>query len=111
MSKKSMELAIGTLVMIVLAALILVVLILGFTIGWNNLWNKILPYIGGNSGYNIDSVKNACDILCKAASVSPSTKSEYCTDTKTIIYGNNNKKQESCHNLKLELGLSCDVPC
>lgn len=111
-SKRSMEMAIGTLVVIVLAVLVLIVLVLGFTIGWKALWNKITPYIGGSSGgANVDSVRNACELACNSASVSPSSMTEYCKEKKTIIFDKDNKESDTCYNLKSKIGLSCDVTC
>lgn len=108
--------AIGTLVVIVLAVIVLVVLIMGFSIGWKTLWSKINPFIGGTSGggSNVDSVRQACDILCQSASVSGSSKTEYCTNKQTVVYGGGKTDdKKTCKELEsVNIGLkACDVSC
>ena len=110
LNKKAMEMAISTLIVIILAVLLLVVLALGFTTGWSSLWNKITPYIGGSSGNNVDSMKNACELLCNSASVSGSSKTEYCNVNQTLVIGKE-KFKGTCDNLKSQIGLACDVTC
>jgi hypothetical protein len=121
--KKGSEMTIGTLVVIVLAVIVLVVLIMGFSLGWKNLWAKINPFIGGSSGggNNVDSIKQACDILCQSGStgsggnvISPSSKVEYCKNIQTVVYGGgkaNDKK--TCNELsKMNIGIKpCDIVC
>ena len=53
---------IGTIVIIVLAIVVLVFLIFGFTTGWTNLWGKI-TILGGGSA-TINEVSQACAIAC-----------------------------------------------
>lgn len=113
-SKRSSEMAIGTLVVIILAIIVLVVLIMGFTMGWKTLWAKINPFIGGGGsggGNNVDSVKVACQVLCDSASVSPSSKIDYCKEKKAVIFTDGTKTSDSCNNLKTKLGMSCSVSC
>ena len=114
-NKKGSEMTIGTLVVIVLAVIVLVILIVGFTTGWKTLWAKINPFIGGSSGggSNVDSVKQACDILCGSASVSPSSKTEYCTSKQTVIYGSGKTDKKTCKELESAgIGIRvCDTSC
>lgn len=106
---------IGTLVVIVLAIIVLVVLVLGFTTGWSALWAKINPFIGGSSGgVNVDSVRQACELLCGSASVSPSSKIEYCNNIQTVVYEKGKTYKETCKVLesKKDIGLKvCDISC
>jgi len=48
MNKAGAEMTIGTIIVIILALVVLVVLIYGFTTGWGNLWDKLTGYGGGN---------------------------------------------------------------
>ena len=59
LNKKAQDLSIGTLILIVLGIVVLVLLILGFSLGWSNLWEKINIFQGGSS---LESVIQACNI-------------------------------------------------
>jgi len=52
-------LSIGTLILIVLGIIILVLLILGFSMGWSNLWEKINIFGGGTS---LEAVAEKCKL-------------------------------------------------
>ncbi|MBU0760874.1 MAG: hypothetical protein KJ600_02225 [Nanoarchaeota archaeon] len=58
MNKRGQDLSIGTLILIVLGIVVLVLLILGFSLGWSNLWEKINIF-GGTS---IGTVATQCEI-------------------------------------------------
>jgi len=58
-NKKAQDLSIGTLILIVLGIVVLVLLILGFSIGWSNLWEKI-GIFGGSS--SVSDVVIACNL-------------------------------------------------
>lgn len=58
-NKKGQDLSIGTLILIVLGVIVLVLLILGFSLGWSNLWEKINIFGGSNS---IGDVATACSL-------------------------------------------------
>ena len=75
-NKKGQEMSVTTLILIIIGIVLLVVLILGFTMGWQNLWNKI-NILGGTS--NIETVIQACNL----AATSDSTYS-YCSEFKQI---------------------------
>ncbi|MBI2004524.1 hypothetical protein HYS72_03620 [Candidatus Pacearchaeota archaeon] len=57
MNKKGQELSTTTVILLILAVLVLVFLILGFSIGWS----KINPFL---SKSNVDSISDACNIAC-----------------------------------------------
>ena len=57
-NKKAQGMSVTTIILIVLGLVVLVVLILGFTIGWD----KIAPWIDG--GNNVDDIKQQCAISC-----------------------------------------------
>ncbi|MGV8152383.1 MAG: hypothetical protein ACP5OG_04830 [Candidatus Nanoarchaeia archaeon] len=81
MNKKGAEMTIGTIIVIILALLVLVVLIYGFTTGWGDLWGKMKNYFGFGSKVNIDEIKTACTLAC-------TTNAEYafCTQTRQVVF-------------------------
>jgi hypothetical protein len=78
-NKKGQEMSVTTLVLIVIGVVLLVMLILGFSMGWQNLWGKI-NVLGGGS--NVVTVIEAC----KIAATSDSTYS-YCNEFKKVTIG------------------------
>jgi len=95
LNKKGAEMTIGTLVIIVLAVIVLVILVLGFTTGWNNLWDNISNFFSG--GGDVKTIVNQCtvaatvsntfDYCCKAREVKFSEKEEIITCADTRISG------------------------
>jgi hypothetical protein len=59
LNKKGQDLSIGTLILIVLGVIVLVLLVLGFSIGWTNLWEKINIFGGSSS---VGDVVTACNL-------------------------------------------------
>ena len=57
-SKRAQELSTTALILIVIGVIILVFVVLGFSIGWNNLFEKIGIFAGGGS--SIESITLAC---------------------------------------------------
>ncbi len=57
LNKRGQELSTTTVILLILAVLVLVFLILGFSIGWS----KINPFLSRN---NVDSISDACNIAC-----------------------------------------------
>lgn len=88
MDKKGAELAIGTLVLIVLAIVVLVVLILGFTLGWSNLWGKI----GLAGSTDLTSFTAACRVAATSEA-----KGSFCECRNVEINGVKNPRD-------------CDIP-
>jgi hypothetical protein len=97
-NKKAQDLSIGTLILIVLGIVVLVLLILGFSIGWSNLWEKI-GIFGGSS--SISDIVVACnlagtsestyDFCQKFHQIKIDGKTEYlnCQDSRVNINLNN----------------------
>lgn len=112
MHKKGAEMTIGTIIVIILALVVLVVLIYGFSTGWGNLWNKLTGYGGGT--VNVQTVVDGCRIACATGG-----SYDYCTKKQKVIFDTNvssarNKQEYSCLALELQqVGLpSCDnVDC
>lgn len=59
---KKGQITIPALIAIILGILVLVLLILGFSTGWSNLWDKINIFGGGK--VNVDSIRQACSLAC-----------------------------------------------
>ncbi len=57
-NKKAQGLSVNTIILIVLGLVVLVVLILGFTMGWGNIKNWIIP------SNNVASIADSCRIVC-----------------------------------------------
>lgn len=91
MNKRGAELAIGTLVIIVLAVIVLVVLVAGFSMGWGNLWGNISAFFGGS---NVDTIAKACNTACLTES-----KDAWCNEQRTVT-GFADKR--TCEQLKTE---------
>ncbi len=107
-NKKGAEMAIGTLVVIVLAILVLVLIAFGFATGWSNLFDKVRGFFGG--AVNVDSLKQACTVACTTQSTF-----EYCCVTKTINYkegatGNVLKRTGVCTDALIKPD-NCNIDC
>jgi len=86
MDKKGLELAINTIVILILAVLILAALILFFTGSFTTFYEKIKGY---SSYSNVDNVVNGCNIL-----VDTNGQHSYCCEKKTVKYINKGDKDE-----------------
>jgi hypothetical protein len=87
-NKKAQGMSISTVILLILGLVILVVLILGFIMGFD----KILPFI--NTGNNIETIQNACSTAC-------ATNSQYnfCSVKRTVKDGVNDKFDATCLEL------------
>jgi hypothetical protein len=74
-NKKGQEMSVATLVLIVIGIVVLVMLILGFSMGWKNLWGKI----SGVSGSDVETAIQSCSL----AATSDSTYT-YCSDWRKV---------------------------
>lgn len=77
-NRKGQELSIGTLVLIVLGVIVLVLLVLGFSIGWKNLFSKV----GIASGSDVSALVSSCRLAAASDS-----KTSYCEFKKATIDG------------------------
>ncbi len=78
MEKRGQELSIGTLVIIVIGVIVLVLLILGFSIGWENLFAKV----GIVSGNDLSAMVAACKVA-----VASDSKASFCECKNVRING------------------------
>ena len=101
MDKKGQEMSVTTLILIVIGVVLLVILILGISMGWGNLWNKI-NIISGGSG--VESVIESC----KIASVSDQLYA-YCNEFKQVTV--DGKKQYITCQSPLVIGLDKQLTC
>ncbi len=94
-SKKGAEsMAIGTIVMIILALVVLVVIIYGFTTGWANLWQNIIGYGGGK--VNVQTIVSSCQLAC-----STNAKFDYCTKVRKVVFEENKPAEDKkCYELQ-----------
>ncbi|MEK6854953.1 MAG: hypothetical protein AABX73_01910 [Nanoarchaeota archaeon] len=102
MNKKAQDLSIGTLILIVLGIVVLVLLILGFSLGWGNLWEKINIFQGGS---NIESVISACNIA-----VASNSKYTYCQDFKKIKV-DGKTEYVNCEDSRVVSSLNNQITC
>jgi len=86
-NKSAQGMSTSTIVLLILGLIILVVLVLGFTLGWN----KLAPWVQSN---NLDSIKTACNIACTTNS-----QYDFCSATRTVNDGVNKKFEDNCNGL------------
>ena len=92
-NKKGAEMTIGTIVMIILALVVLVVIIYGFTTGWGNLWENIVGFGGGN--VNVQTHVTSCELACSTNGVF-----DYCTKERQIRFTEDGDKEpRTCQDL------------
>jgi len=109
-NKKAQDLSIGTLILIVLGIIVLVLLILGFSMGWSNLWEKINAFGGGK--VNTQTIVQSCQLACTTNS-----KYDYCKTRKLIEDGPEGKPKDprdvTCKNMEgATYGLdACGIDC
>lgn len=62
MNKRGQELSTNAIIMIVIGVIVLVVLVLGFTIGWD----RLLPFVSSN---NVQNIQTTCSTACSTNNV------------------------------------------
>jgi hypothetical protein len=72
-NKKGQGLSTNAIILIILGVIILIVLIVGFTVGWNQIKEIILP------SNNVDKIVQQCNTACITNS-----KYDYCTKMRTL---------------------------
>ena len=80
MNKRGQELSTNTIILIILGVIVLVILALGFFLGWDRLKSIFTDFGGGDS--NVGQISQACQLAC-------TTQSEYdfCTRQREIKIG------------------------
>ena len=72
-NKKAQGMSTSTVILLILGLVILVVLILGFSMGWQ----KFAPWLSKN---NVDAVKTACEVACSTGSTY-----SFCTVEREVV--------------------------
>lgn len=85
--KKGQELSTNVIILIILGVVVLVVLILGFTVGWK----KIAPWI---SSTNVDSIVTQCGVACSTGNAY-----DYCIAKKDLKSADETLKDVTCYYL------------
>lgn len=86
-NKRGQGLSTNAIILIILGIVVLVMLILGFTIGWS----RLLPFL---SSQNVDSVVNGCVASCAQKSVYG-----VCTQVRTLIDADDVEVEATCNEL------------
>ena len=102
MNKKAQDLSIGTLILIVLGIIVLVLLILGFSYGWSNLWEKINIFGGKTS---ISDVVTNCNLAVTSNAVYT-----YCNEFKQVTI-DNKKEYVNCEDPRVASGITTKIDC
>lgn len=84
MNKKAQGMSINTVVLLILAVIVLVVIIAGFTMGWGGMWERVQGFF---SKSNVDTVVSTCNIQCTTQQ-----KQEFCCTPKTLRELDSNQK-------------------
>ncbi len=87
-NKKGQGMSINAVVLIVMAVLLLVILVIGFIIGWD----KMLPWLGGKN--NIETISTSCNTAC-----SKGVTYDFCTVKREVKDGINEKFEATCNEL------------
>ena len=95
-NKRGQGLEVSTIILIVLGVILLVFLVLGFSLGWANLWNKIGIFGGGAS---INDVVAACNLAVTSNNVYG-----YCEDFKRVKVGSQTE-YVNCQDDRVQTGL------
>ena len=109
MKEKKGEMTIGTLIAIILGLVVLVLLIVGFTGGWNNFTDKLNVF--GSAGNNIADYELYCQQACLRIS-----ETDFCEFNLPLEYGEYNSSEYTCDeiaketmgNEKISLGFTKD---
>ena len=96
MNKKGSEMTIGTIIFIVLALVVLIVLVVGFTTGWGNLWSRITGFFGKP---NVDSVVQACSVACTT-----DANFDYCQRQREVRFEDTGSFKFTCYQLEAVSG-------
>ena len=100
MNKRGQELSTTTVILLILAVLVLVFLILGFSVGWS----KINPFL---SKSNVDSISDACNIACNT-----NQNYAFCSQLRDLRAEDSKLKGVTCNflsgnqNLKIKYNLA-----
>lgn len=107
MDKRGQEMALGTIITIVLGIAVLVFLIFGFSTGWNNLWEKVTAFGGTDS--NVGVIAQACALKCSTGDIYG-----YCEESRKVNYADKTWEKGSCRSLEGSSRITidkCSISC
>jgi len=87
-NKRGQGLSTNAIILIVLGVVVLVVLVVGFTTGWNVLKDKLVP------STNVKDISQGCQIACSTDSVY-----DYCNAKRELKEGSETLKDVTCYYL------------
>ena len=87
-NKKAQGLPVSTIILIILGLIVMVVLILGFTMGWSNIKTWIFP------NNNIASIVDSCKIACGTGQTYG-----YCFEKRELKSKEENRENVTCYSL------------
>jgi len=104
LDKRGQGLSTNAIILIILGVIVLVILVLGFMMGWD----KIAPWISSN---NVDTIVNACDIVCLSNGIY-----DFCMKERDLKADDVKLKKITCNYLskkKTEYGIQpcSSIPC
>jgi hypothetical protein len=105
LNKKAQGLSTNAIILIILGVVVLVLLIVGFTLGWGS----ISSYLSSN---NVDTIVSACSNACTTNSVYG-----FCSQQRELVDENKKKTETTCYifskvsNFKLYGIAACDIDC
>jgi len=88
-NKKGQGMSISTIILLILGVIVLVVLALGFSVGWS----KILPFVSQD---NVNAVSQQCSVACTTNDVFG-----FCTKVISLTTGGQTYS-ESCYNYSMK---------
>jgi hypothetical protein len=86
-NKRGQGMSTSTIILLILGLIILVILVLGFSLGWD----RVAPFIKTS---NLDTIKTSCGAACSTNSVY-----EFCSVSRDIKDGVNTKFKATCNDL------------
>ena len=91
MKKKAQNLSVTTIILIIIGLVVLVILIMGFTMGWGKLKEWIIP------SNNVKAIVDQCNIAC-----STDQKYSYCFEKRNLKSEDENLEGVTCYSLAKE---------
>jgi hypothetical protein len=96
-NNKAQGLSVNAIILIIIGIVVLVVLILGFTMGWSGFKSWF------GSSDNIDQIVTQCSVAC-----SSSQKNAYCFQKRVLKQGDEEKEDVTCYTLAKSLQYGVD---
>ena len=103
-NKKAQEMSVTAIILIVLGVFVLVVLILGFTVGWSKIKDFIIP------SNNVATIKDSCKIACGTDQTY-----SYCFEKRELKSKDETLKDVTCYSLSKKKPIygieTCAIDC